>query len=154
MAKGFLQKYGVDYFETYAPVAKLTTVRVVLAIAVHRKLYLHQLDVKTAFLYGCLKEEIYLAIPDGMTKMDGKSLKLAKSLYGLKQSPRCWNEKFNEFLLSVGFQRSQHDYCMYTRINNDKSDMLIIVMYVDDLLIAGSSVSNIKKLKRELSEKI
>ena len=108
------------------------------------------MDVKTAFLYGCLKEEIYLAIPDGMTKMYGKSLKLAKSLYGLKQSPRCWNEKFNELLLSVGFQRSQHDYSMYTRINNDKSDMLIFVMYIDDLLIAGSSISNIAKTKKKI----
>lgn len=91
VAKGFLQKAGIDYEETYAPVAKLTTVRIVLAISVQKGYFLHQLDVEAAFLYGTLKEEIFMEIPEGQEASQGLVYKLQKSLYGLKQSPRCWN---------------------------------------------------------------
>lgn len=151
VAKGFLQKYGVDYNETYAPVAKLTTIRAVLAVGTYRKYYFHQLDVKTAFLHGDLSEEIYLSTPDGIKEREGTAYRLLKSLYGLKQAPRCWNDKFNQFILSLGFKRSNHDYCLYTKFDEKKEDVLIIIMYVDDLLIAGSKMSTINKLKSDLS---
>lgn len=151
VAKGFLQKYGVDYNETYAPVAKLTTVRAVLAVGVYRKYIFHHLDVKTAFLHGDLEEEIYLSTPDGIKAREGMAYKLLKSLYGLKQAPRCWNDKFNKFLLSIGFKRSKHDSCLYTKFDDKREDVLIVIMYVDDLLIAGSKLQAIEKLKKDLS---
>jgi len=150
VAKGYLQKEGIDYNETYAPVAKLTTIRVVLAVGIHQQLMFHQLDVKTAFLHGSLDEELYMAIPEGVNPDPGKACKLLKSLYGLKQAPRCWNQKFNSHLLSLGFSRSTHDYCLYTKFSGD--DILIVVMYVDDLLIAGKTAASINWLKKSLSK--
>ena len=148
VAKGFFQKHGVDYFETYAPVAKLTTVRLILAYGIRNNFVFHHLDVKTAFLHGNLSEDIYMAIPDGIDKAEGNACKLLKSLYGLKQAPRCWNEKFNAFLLKLGFIRSNHDYSLYTKFYNN--NVLIIVLYVDDLLIAGKNEAAINDLKRNL----
>lgn len=87
VAKGFLQKAGVDYGETYSPVAKLATIRTVLAVAAHRKMFVHQLDVKKAFLYGELEEDVYMSIPEGATALSNCVCKLERSLYGLKQSP-------------------------------------------------------------------
>lgn len=150
VAKGFLQKAGIDYEETYAPVAKLATVRIVLAISVQKGYFLHQLDVKTAFLYGTLKEEIFMAIPEGLQASQGLVCKLQKSLYGLKQSPKCWNEKFNSFLLEYGFDRSKHDYCLYFKFT--ASNVLYLILYVDDILIAGNNLELIEKLKKELSK--
>lgn len=147
VVKGFLQKEGIDYNETYSPVAKLTTIRIVLAVGVKNGFIFHQLDVKTAFLHGLLKEEIYMSLPEGVINEDkGKACKLIKSLYGLKQAPRCWNQEFNHYILKLGFTRSKHDYCLYTK--RDKlGDLLILVLYVDDLLIAGNKLSAIDDLK-------
>lgn len=153
VAKGFQQKHGVDFFETYAPVAKLTTIHMVLAIGLHRRYIFHQLDVKTAFLNGDLQEEVYMAIPEGVKANDGMACKLNKSLYGLKQAPRCWNLKFNNYLVSLGFKRSMHDYCLYTRLCSEQNDDLIVVIYVDDLLVAGNKKSSIEKLKKDLSKR-
>ena len=97
------------------------------------KFIFHQLDVKTAFLYGKLQEDIYMAVPEGVDKVIGNACKLVKSLYGLKQSPRCWSQRFNGFLMSLQFKRSMHDYCMYTRFKDN--DTLILILYVDDLII-------------------
>lgn len=152
MVKGFLQTYGIDYDQTYSPVAKLTTIRVVLAVPVKKKLHLHQLDIKTAFLNGDLREEIYMAIPEGVSAEKGMSCRLLKSLYGLKQAPKCWNDKLNEFLLKNGFTRSKRDYCLYTKFSPSKDDILYLIMYVDDLLIAGSSPTSIEALKNKLSK--
>lgn len=151
VVKGFLQKYGIDYEETFAPVAKLTTIRIVLAVGVQTGLFFHQMDVKTAFLHGDLREEIYMDIPEGLTASSNMVCKLNKSLYGLKQSPRCWNEKINTVLIQLGYVRSKHDYCLY--IKENKKDVMYIVLYVDDLLIAGKSLPDITKLKKKLSEK-
>jgi hypothetical protein len=90
VAQGFTQVYGQDYLETYAPVARLSSIRTVLAIAVGWKLYNQQIDVKTAFLYGSLDEEIYMTNPPGYERTDSKVLRLRKSIYSLKQSPRVW----------------------------------------------------------------
>lgn len=152
VAKGFQQKPGVDYNETYSPVAKLATIRTVLAVATHRRMHVHQLDVKTAFLYGELEEDVYMAIPEGVAAPPNFVCKLDRSLYGLKQSPRCWNNKLNDLLLDFGFTRSRHDYCLYTRID-DRGGVYIII-YVDDLLIAGDRLDLVKEIKRALSKKL
>lgn len=149
VAKGFLQKFGVDYEETYSPVAKLSTLRTVLAVGVRRGYTFYQLDVKTAFLHGELKEDIYLEVPEGMNTNPGMSLKLVKSLYGLKQSPRCWNQKVNMVLEGLGFKRSQHDYCLYTKNNN--GNVMLLLLYVDDVLIAGNDLNDIERVKKKLS---
>ena len=91
VVKGFLQRAGVDYDETYAPVAKLASIRIILAVGVHMKMFFHQLDVKTDFLQRELEEEIYVEVPEGMRAEPKTILKLEKRLYGLKQSPRCYN---------------------------------------------------------------
>lgn len=107
------------------------------------------MDVKTAFLHGVLKEDLYMEVPQGVTATEGNVCKLQKSLYGLKQAPRCWNEKFNSSLLKLGFHRSSRDYCLY--VSTVDSDEVYLVLYVDDLLIVGRKIQTIEKLKRRLS---
>ena len=117
MIKGYSQIHGLDYTETYAPVAKTYSIRMVMAIAAEKDLEMIQLDVKTAFLYGTLEEEIYMKQPEGFT-IPGKEeevCRLVKSLYGLKQASRVWNVKFNEFILAFGLERSTCDPCIYYR---------------------------------------
>lgn len=149
VARGFLQQYGRDFDETYAPVAKLSTVRTVLAVANEKSYHIQQMDVKTAFLNGNLNEEVYMQAPDGFNIRPGLVCKLKKSLYGLKQSPRCWNNRFNNFILSLGFVRSQYDYCLYVKVKG--ADIVYLVVYVDDLLIAGNNTATINCLKEQLS---
>lgn len=108
VAKGFTQREGFDYHETFAPVAKVETLRFLLAEIISLRYHLHQMDVVTAFLYGTLQEEIYMTLPEGYDTA-GKVAHLLKSLYGLKQSPRQWYIKLSTFLLELGFQRSKAD---------------------------------------------
>ena len=149
VAKGYQQRAGIDYEETYAPVAKLPTVRTVLAVGVQYGFHFHQMDVKTAFLHGKLKEEIYMAVPEGVDARPGTVCRLMKSLYGLKQSPRFWNDRFNQQIVKMGFERSRHDYCLYVKCTED--DELYIILYVDDLLIVGRKIESISELKKKLS---
>ena len=114
VAKGYDQKEEEDFFDTYSPVARLTTIRVLLSLAASHGLLVHQMDVKTAFLNGELNEEIYMQQPDGFV-LDGQERKvcrLLKSLYGLKQAP---HDKFNTTLTSVGFIVNEADKCVYYR---------------------------------------
>lgn len=148
VAKGFSQKFGFDYKETFAPVAKMTTLRILLSLANVKNLLIHQMDVKTAFLNGNLNEEIFMKQPKGFE--NGKLVcRLNKSLYGLKQASRMWNERFHLFVTKIGFIRSKYDYCLYT-LRND-IETLHLLLYVDDLLLIGKSLHNIKKLKDKLS---
>jgi hypothetical protein len=148
VARGFQQKTDYDLSEIYAPVAKLTTFRILLAVANEYKMIVQQMDVKSAFLNGDIHEEVYLHKPEGM-KRDGKILKLKKSLYGLKSSPKNWNDKLNDVLSKEKFIRSQNDYCLYTRINKD--ERLYILVYVDDILIIGSDINKVESIKYMLS---
>jgi len=111
VARGFIQTYGVDYDETFAPVAKFTSIRCILALAALEDLKIHQMDVKTAFLNGELEEEIYMEQLQGFVHQGGEHLvcKLHKSLYGLKQSPRAWNQKLEAFLKSIEFIVEDYD---------------------------------------------
>jgi hypothetical protein len=132
VAKGFMQREGLDYNETYAPVARLTTVRAMLAIANKENLYIHQMDVKSAFLQGNIEEEIHMIIPAGFND-EGKICKLNKALYGLKQGPYCWNKRFHTFMLKEKFNHSSYDSCVYYKLEKDK--LLYLLVYVDDILI-------------------
>ncbi|KAD6454983.1 hypothetical protein E3N88_09689 [Mikania micrantha] len=115
--KGFRQKEGVDYFDTYSPVTRITSIRLVLAIAALRNLEVHQMDVKTAFLNGDLEEEIYMEQPEGFSApgQEGKVCKLVKSLYGLKQAPKQWHQKFDQVMLNNGFKINECDKCVYVK---------------------------------------
>lgn len=150
VARGFSQEKGFDYNETYSPTAKLTTFRILLAIAVHHGYLVHQMDVKCAFLNGLLNEEIYMQQPDGFQKGTSKVCKLNRSLYGLKQASRMWNERFNEFIVKLGFKRCLSDQCLY--IKNEKGDVCYILLYVDDLLIISNDLNRIKIIKQLLSK--
>lgn len=114
VARGFTQKPGIDYEETFAPVAKFTSLRCLLSVAASKDMEIDQVDVETAFLIPKLTEEVYVIIPDGFGSDTGKYAKLNKSLYGLKQAPRVWNNEINQFLLSIGFKPNPHDPCIYS----------------------------------------
>ncbi|KAL5859349.1 hypothetical protein ACOSQ4_000645 [Xanthoceras sorbifolium] len=152
VVKGFQQKEGIDYNEIFSPVVKLTTIRLVLKIVAAENLHLEQLDVKTAFLHGDLEEEIYMRQPEGFKEAGKENLvcRLKKSLYGLKQAPRQWYNKFDSFMSNSGFTRCQADHCCY--IKRFDNSFIILLLYVDDMLVAGSDMQEIMNLKRELSK--
>ena len=150
VAKGYEQVHGIDYEETYAPVAKLTSLRLVLAISAILHLDVQQMDVDTAFLNAHLQEEVYINIPEGVQVAPGcNCIKLNRALYGLKQAPREWYQNINGFLQSMGFKRMQSEHCLYLYQNAD--DFCIISLYVDDLVIAGSSKKITNHVKGKLS---
>jgi len=123
----------VDYQETFSPVVRYDSLRVLLALVAQYDLEMTQFDVKTAFLYGELKEEIYMKIPDGLKINNDEEdhiLKLEKSLYGLKQASRCWNKTFSKFLCNFELKKSQADPCVFSGRVNDS--MVILALYVDD----------------------
>src|SRR5271154_6302317 len=151
VARGFSQIYGIDYLDTYAPVVKLASIRILLAIAAIYGLEIHQMDVVTAFLAGELEEEIYMEQPEGFevgTKEDDLVCRLRKSIYGLKQAPRVWNQKIRRYLKSIGFEQLYSDPCVY--VNKEKG--IILAMWVDDLLIFGKDMDSVNDLKAQLSE--
>ncbi|PWA87032.1 ribonuclease H-like domain-containing protein [Artemisia annua] len=152
VAKGFNQKEWIDYDETFSPVVKIVTVRCVLSIAVSNKWSIFQLDVNNAFLYGELEEDVYMKLAEGFGDKDDKRVcKLVKSLYGLKQTPRKWNEKLTSVLKENGFVQSPNDFSLF--IKNENDVMLVLLVYVDDIIITGNNVDEIDKFKKFLSSK-
>ena len=140
VAKGFLQQPGLDFNEIYAPVARIETVKLIVALASLRKWSLNQLDVKSAFLNGPLEEEVYVKQAPGFEKkgMENKVMKLKKALYGLKHAPRAWNKKIDASLQKLNFTKCSTEHGAYVRLNiND--GLIIICLYVDDLLVIGSN---------------
>ena len=135
VAKGFTQKPNIDYFDTFALVARISSIRVLLALAATHKLVIHQMDVKNTFLNGDLEEEIYMTQPQGyvVPGQENKVCKILKSLYGLKQAPKQWHEKLDSVLLSDGFLPNDVDKCVYSKFEN--GECVIICQYVDDMLI-------------------
>ncbi|GJZ15626.1 retrovirus-related pol polyprotein from transposon TNT 1-94 [Tanacetum coccineum] len=152
VVKGYAQKEGIDFNEIFSPVVRMTTIRVVLAMCATYDLHLEQLDVKTVFLHGNLEEEIYMLQPEGF-KQKGKDnlvCRLNKSLYGLKQVSRCWYKRFDSFIRSLEYNRLHADPCAYfKRFGND--DFIILLLYVDDMLVAGPNKDRITKLKAQLA---
>jgi hypothetical protein len=150
VAKGYAQKQGVDYDEVFAPVARIETVRILLALAAHGDWELHHMDVKSAFLNGDLQEHVYVHQPPGFADaaQSGKVLKLNKALYGLKQAPRAWNSRLDQELKAMGFQKSIVEHAVYKRGTGDA--LLLIGVYVDDLIICGPNSLNIKKFEDQM----
>ena len=151
VAKGFLQKQNVDYFNTFAPVTRISSIRIFIALASIHKLFIHQMDVKKTFLNGDLEEEIYMLQPEGYITpgQENKVCKLNKSLYGLKQAPKQWHEKFDNALLKNRFLFVEVDKCVYTKCT--EKECVIIALYVDDMLIFGTSMSVVHSTKRFLA---
>ena len=148
------QSYGIDYKETFAPVITLTTVRTILAVVTRLDWELEQMDVVTAFLNGDLDEDVFMSVPEGLNSESSRNkvCKLRKSLYGLKQSPRQWHAKKHHFLVDeLKFESSLNEPCLYVR--HKDSNVLVIALYVDDLLISGNSKSDIAIIKEELSSR-
>jgi hypothetical protein len=150
LARGFTQVEGVDYHDTFAPVAKLFTVRCLLTVAVKRNWILHQLDVNNAFLHGDLQEEVYIKIPQGFSrKNDTCVCKLKKSLYGLKQASRTWYQKFTNALIEFGYKKSRVDHSLFTIQEGEL--FVAILIYVDDVIITGNHLSKINFTKQHLN---
>ncbi|PVH20976.1 hypothetical protein CXQ85_004492 [Candidozyma haemuli] len=150
VAKGFSQIKDKDYKETFSPVVKYDTVKISLALATKLQMKVHQVDVKTAFLNGRLKSDLYLTIPEGLQTQSNrmKVLKLNGALYGLKQAPLIWNLEINKKLISIGFTPNRKEPCLYYK--NVSGIMVIVVLYVDDMLIMCKDESVIKAVKAEL----
>ena len=153
VAKGYSQKFGIDYEEIFAPVARFDSIRILIAIAAQLDWNLHHLDVKSAFLNGEIKEDLYVMQPEGFVIKGKEShvLKLTKALYGLKQAPRVWNSKLNKTMDDLGFEKSKLDAALYYK-GNDKERVLVGI-YVDDLIITGPREEKIEKFKEEMKEK-
>lgn len=153
VVKGYAQKEGIDFNEIFSPVVRLTTIRIVLAMCATLDLHLEQLDVKTAFLHGDLEEEIYMLQPEGFAEKGKENLvcRLIKSLYGLKQAPRCWYKRFDSFIMSLEYNRLSADHCTYYKRFEDDNDFIILLLYVDDMLIAGPNKDRIQELKAQLA---
>lgn len=150
VARGFSQEQGIDYEETFSPVANFTSFRVLFAIAAAEGLATQQLDIVTAFLYGELDEEIYMRQPEGF-EVRGKEhyvCRLVKSIYGLKQSARVWNIKLNEVMTSYGFERGRADLCVYVR--RDSGGLTVVAVHVDDMLVAASTLAMCQQVQEEL----
>jgi hypothetical protein len=137
VARGFSQKEGINYEETFAPVARYTSIRTIIVVVAKMKWKLHQMDVKTAFLNGVIKEEVYIEKPQGFEVEYRKShvCRLKKSLYGLKQAPRAWYGRMDSFLTSLGFTKSKSDSNLYFKIMDNEP--VILLLYVDDLFLTG-----------------
>ena len=152
VAKGYSQVAEIDYHETFSPTANLTSIRILIQLAVQFNLTVHQMDVKSAYLKGPIDCELFVEQPEGFTiaSEDGKHLvcKLKKSLYGLKQSGRNWNSVLHSYLVSEGFTQSQADYCVYTKITNES--LTVVVIWVDDLIIASSCIDRLMNVKKNL----
>ena len=155
VARGFEDDNKHELEDTYAPVSKLSTVRWLLAVSNKLNLDLMQLDVQTAFLYGDLDNLVFMKVPDMVkcpsTDKSRYVCKVVKSLYGLKNAPRQCYKKLHVFLINLGFSQSEKDPCVYFKVQGD--NIIIIVVYVDDFLIAGNNSIFLQKLKLELQQK-
>jgi len=152
VAKGFLQREGIDYHDTFSPVSRKDSLRIIMALVAHLDLELHQMDVKTAFLNGELEEEVYMFQPEGFITEKDQNLvcKLLRSIYGLKQSSRRWYIKFHNVVTSFGFEENIVDDCIYIKTRG--SSFIILVLYVDDILLASNSLGMIRETKEFLSK--
>ena len=150
VAKGFTQRPGVDYFETFAPVARKESINVAIALAAEQDLMMENVDVDTAFLYGEIKEVIYMDQPDRFVDEQHRDKKclLNKALYGTKQAAREWNHRLNAHLKSQGFTRTSADLCVYVRRSN--AEFSLVIIHVDDSMLFARTQEHIDDIKRAL----
>ncbi|GJT42849.1 retrovirus-related pol polyprotein from transposon TNT 1-94 [Tanacetum coccineum] len=141
VAQGFRQEEGIDFEESFAPVARIEAIRIFVANAAHKNMTIYQMDVKTAFLNGELKEEVYVSQPEGFVDQDNPShvYKLKKALYGLKQAPRAWYDMLSSFLISQQFSKGAVDPTLFTR--HARNDLLLVQIYVDDIIFASTNTA-------------
>ncbi|GKD32633.1 retrovirus-related pol polyprotein from transposon TNT 1-94, partial [Tanacetum coccineum] len=139
VARGYRQEEGIDFEESFAPVARLEAIRIFLAFAAHMNMVIYQMDVKTAFLNGNLREEVYVSQPDGFVDPDKPNhvYKLKKALYGLKQAPRAWYDMLSSFLISNDFSKGSVDPTLFIR--REGNDLILVQIYVDDIIFAAST---------------
>ncbi|GJV26020.1 retrovirus-related pol polyprotein from transposon TNT 1-94 [Tanacetum coccineum] len=153
VAKGYAQKEGIDFEESFAPVARLEAVRLFIAYAAHKSFTVYQMDVKTAFLYGPLKEEVYVNQPDGFVDPyhPDKVYRLKKALYGLKQAPRAWYDELSNFLVSNGFSKGSIDPTLF--ITKHGEDILLVQIYVDDIIFGSTNPKLSKRFGKLMHNK-
>ncbi|GJV26979.1 putative RNA-directed DNA polymerase [Tanacetum coccineum] len=147
VAKGYTQTHEIDYEETFSPVAKIKSIRIMLAIAAFHDYEIWQMDVKTAFLNGKLTEDVFMAQPEGFEneKYPKRVCKLQKAIYGLKQASRSWNLCFHEKVTQFGFSRSKDESCVYVKVSG--SVVVFLVLYVDDILLIGNDIPTLQSVK-------
>ena len=150
VARGFQQEQGRDYDETFAPVAHMTTVRTLIAVAAVRHWSLFQLDVKNAFLHGDLQQEVYMLPPPGLSSPSGLVCRLRRALYGLKQAPRAWFARFSSAVTAAGFQPSPHDSALF--VHSSSRGRTLLPFYVDDMIITGDNPSHVEFVKYHLQQ--
>jgi hypothetical protein len=153
VARGYNQEEGIDFEESFAPVARLEAIRIFLAFAAKMNLIVYQMDVKTAFLNGILREEVYVTQPDGFVDPDRPHhvYRLKKALYGLKQAPRAWYDMLSTYLISKGFKKGSVDPTLFIR--GKGSDILLVQIYVDDIIFAASTQVKCDEFAKIMSEK-
>ncbi|KAG8927105.1 hypothetical protein FRC01_008017 [Tulasnella sp. 417] len=153
--KGYEQVPGLDFTETFAPVARYESIRTLLAMATLKDWHVHQMDVKTAFLNGDIEEEIYIEQPEGFKSGNNKVCKLNKALYGLKQAPRQWNKKIHQALIDLGFSCSKADtgIYIYQRQDEGEKEPMFIILYVDDVTLIAQNLTLLKSIKKKLANK-
>ena len=150
VAKGFTQEYEIDYEETFALVARISSVCALLAIAAVSKWDPFQMNIKNAFLNGDLSEEVYMQPPPDLSVESNKICRLRRALYGLKQAPQAWFAKFISTIFRLGYTASTYDFALFLRCT-DKGTILLL-LYVDDMIITGDDLNDIQELKDFLSQ--
>ncbi|GJS94374.1 retrotransposon protein, putative, ty1-copia subclass [Tanacetum coccineum] len=150
VAKGFTQTPGIDYEETFSPVADIRAIRILIAIAAFYDYEIWQMDVKTAFLNGYLNEEVYMEQPEGFVsqKFPNRVCKLKRSIYGLKQASRQWNKRFDDEIKKFGFSQNRDEPCVYVKASG--SYVTFLILYVDDILIMGNNIPMLQDVKSYL----
>ena len=141
VAKGFTQEYEIDYEETFTPVAHISYVRALLAIAATSKWDLFQVDVKNAFLNRDLSEKFYMQLPPNLSVESNKVFHIRRALYGLKQAPRAWFAKFSSTISCLGYMASHYDSALF--FSRTDKDTILLFLYVDDMIIIGDDLSGI-----------
>ena len=152
MAHGYTQELSLEHVETFSYVMRHTTVRSIISLVAHHRWKLRQLDIKNALLHGDLEEEVYMKPPQGFVDQSQPDhvCKLVQSLYGLKQAPRAWNSKFTGYLPAMGFQMSQSDNSLFVKY--DGTDAIALLLYVDDIILIGSSSTKVQPVIQELGD--
>ena len=152
VVKGYKQKLGIDDYEVFAPVARMDTIRIVIALAAQEKWKIHHMDVKFVFLNGFLNEEVFIDQPVGFVKKGDKDkvLRLNKALYGLKQAPRAWYTRVDLYFQENGFLKCPYEPALYIK-SNAKGDMLIVCLYVDDLIFTGNNPSMFDEFRKDMN---